>query len=172
MKELSRQELYLLFSHIPQFAQTFSMRPPSAPAGLPDMNMTHVRTLVFLRMHGAAPMSTVARWLNLEKGSFTPVARHLIDAELVECVVDEADRRRTLIRLTEAGKALDGGMHSRLIEEFTRKVSLLSADEQEAFFQSLKTLKTLLDKMNPDDKCIFPHLPMPFAQEGTHPCSD
>jgi DNA-binding MarR family transcriptional regulator len=172
MKELSRQELYLLFSHIPQFAQTFSMRPPTVPAGLPGMNTTHVRTLVFLRMQGAAPMSKVARWLNLEKGSFTPVARHLIDCGLVECVQDETDRRRTLIRLTEAGRALDGGMHARLIEEFTRKVSLLTPNEQDALFDSLKTLKTLLDKMNPDDKCTFPHLPMPFAQEGTHPCSD
>lgn len=172
MKELSRQELYLLFSHIPQFAQTFSMRPPSAPEGLPGMNMTHIRTLVFLRMHGGAPMSTVARWLNLEKGSFTPVARHLIDAGLVECAQDESDRRRTVIRLTEMGRALDGGMHSRLIEEFTRKVSLLTPDEQDAFFASLQTMKTLLDKMDPDDRCAFPHPPMPFAQEGTHPCSD
>ena len=63
-------------------------------------------------------------------------------------------------------------MHSRLIEEFNRKVSLLTPEEQDAFFSSLKTMKTLLDKMNPDDKCDFALSPMPFAQEGTHPCSD
>ena len=176
MRELSKEELVELFSHMPRFGRAFHAHPPAPPEGLPDMNMTHIRTLVFLRMQGASPMSTVARWLNLEKGSFTPVARLLMDAGLIESVADESDRRRTLIRLTPKGQDLDRGMHARLTEEFRRRIDLLTPREQNAFFASLSKMNALLDKMNPEGgfapSCPHPHPPAPSAQEGNRPCSD
>ena len=172
MRELTRQEEYLLFSHMPRFARTFYMRPPTHPAELADMNMTHLRTLVLLRMNGATPMSVAARWLNLEKGSFTPVARRLLSAGLVEFVTDEADHRRTLLRLTPEGKALDERMHARLTEKFARKIDLLAPAEQRTLFTCLHKMKDLFDKMDPDDGSDFPHPAMPCAQEGTPSCSD
>jgi MarR family transcriptional regulator, organic hydroperoxide resistance regulator len=174
LKELTDQQLVQLFSHMPRFGRAFHSHPPVLPEGLPDMNMTHFRALVLLRLRGAVPMSVAARWLNLEKGSFTPVARRLMDAGLVECVEDEADRRRTLIRLTQKGQDLDLDMHAHLAFEFNTRISMLSPAEQRAFFASLEKLNALLDRMNPEGgfatTCSDFHAPAPDAQEGPREC--
>lgn len=192
-KELTKPELVELFTHLPRYARAFWTQPPEPPAEMPDMNMTHVKTLVFLRLNGSAPMSAAARWLNLEKGSFTPVARRLADAGLVETVADESDRRRTVLRLTEKGAALDKTLHARMSAEFRRKVALLTDDEQRDFFESLRRLNAILDKLAAADggkgAAPFPafdpdrppphgphchpfHGRAPGAQEGTPRCSD
>jgi len=190
MKEFTKEEQKLLLTHVPRYAHAFLMRPPAPPDCIPDLNMTHVRTLVFLRLNGAAPMSTIARWLNLEKGSFTPVARRLQECGLVESVVDDKDRRRTLLRLTSAGSGLDAKMHAHLTKEFADKLDLLSPPEQRVFFDSLRRIRELLDKMDPGGGAMLDHglhhdhpkcqapspepdpVPAPTAQEGTRPCSD
>ena len=181
MKNLTDAELVQLFSHVPRFGRAFWGAPPEPPEGLPDIGMSHVKTIVFLRLHGASPMSRVAAWVNLEKGSFTPVARRLVEAGLVETVADEADRRRTLPRLTEAGADYDKALHERMSEGFRRRVSVLTEAEQEEFLRLLSRMNALLDKMSPKDgKPPFPetphvhpfHGPAPRAQEGTRPCSD
>ena len=178
MKEFTKEEQGLLLTHIPRYAHAFLFRPPAPPECLPDLNMTHVRTLVFLRLNGAAPMSTAARWLNLEKGSFTPVARRLMECGLVESVEDEADRRRTLLRLTPAGSDLDARLHAHLAKEFADKIGLLSPAEQRSFFASLRRIRALLDKMDPGGGAALAHglhhgphpVPAPDAQEGPREC--
>jgi MarR family transcriptional regulator, organic hydroperoxide resistance regulator len=181
MKDFTKEEQSLLLTHMPRYAHAFLFRPPTPPECLPDINMTHVRTLVFLRLNGAAPMSTAARWLNLEKGSFTPVARRLMEAGLVESVVDEKDRRRTLLRLTVEGTALDARMHEHLTREFAEKIGMLSTSEQRTFFASLQKIRDLLDKMDPGGCAMLAHglphghahpAPAPDAQEGPRECSN
>ncbi len=190
MKEFTKEEQKLLLTHVPRYAHAFLLRPPAPPENFPDLNMTHVRTLVFLRLNGAAPMSTAARWLNLEKGSFTPVARRLMEAGFVESVVDEDDRRRTLLRLTPAGCELDARFHAHLTRAFAEKLGLLTPPEQLAFFASVRRIAELLNKMDPGGNAMLAHglhhgqpkchvpdsgptpAPAPDAQEGTPPCSD
>jgi len=179
VRPLSETELYLLFSHGPLFHRALFPRMPLSgdvpDAGLEDLNMTHVRTLVFLRIHGASPLSAVARWLNLEKGSFTPVARRLVAAGLAETVPDGVDRRRTLLALTEAGLAFDDRLRTRMAEGFARQVDRLSAADRKRFFDALARIRELLLQIQPEGACCphgHPHAPPgapPVAPPGESP---
>ena len=68
------------------------------------LNQTHIKTLMTLKFEGENPMSVISDKLNLEKGSFTPVANSLIDLGLIEKTPDCKDKRVYNLHLTEKGE--------------------------------------------------------------------
>ena len=110
-----------------------------------DINKTHIRTIMMLLFEGDVPMSFVSQKLGLEKGSFTPVAKKLIDIGFIRKVKSEEDRRISLLSLTDDGHAfatrLRDGHHKFMLNEIEK----LSIDDQVQFENALDTILSLLD---------------------------
>ena len=110
-----------------------------------NLNKTHIRTVMMLLFEGAAPMNFVSQKLGLEKGSFTPVAKKLIDIGFISKNKSEEDRRISILSLTEDGKKfatqLRDGHHKFMLGEIEK----LSLEDQVQFENALDTILSLLD---------------------------
>lgn len=113
-----------------------------------DLNKTHTRTIMMLHFEGDVPMSFVSQKLGLEKGSFTPVAKTLINMGYVKKVKSENDKRISLLSLTEQGKeyakTLKKGHHAFMNDQINK----LNEEEQASFEDALDTILNHLKKMN------------------------
>jgi len=145
---LSEREMRLVFHLIPAFSHAFFEGHGEAFGDLEGLNKTHVHAVVFLKIHGPSPMSAVARFLGLEKGSFTPIANRLLEWGFVTREVDPEDRRRQVLRLTDPGREFAERLRERRGARFREQVDKLTKAERRQFFQALERLEGLLAKMN------------------------
>ncbi|OQY33249.1 MAG: hypothetical protein B6241_08235 [Spirochaetaceae bacterium 4572_59] len=67
------------------------------PAG---MNFTHMKALLLAGLYQPINMTILSRYMQLEKGSFTPVASKLIRLGYMEKIRDEHDKRAFNLELT------------------------------------------------------------------------
>lgn len=146
--ELSEREMKLVFHLIPAFSQAFFEGHGESFGDLEGLNKTHVHAVVYLKIHGPSAMSTVARFLGLEKGSFTPIANRLLEWGFVTREVDPEDRRRQVLQLTDLGREFAERLRERRGARFREQVDKLSKMERRQFFQALERLEALLVKMN------------------------
>ncbi|NCC76656.1 MAG: MarR family transcriptional regulator [Clostridia bacterium] len=145
---LSEREMKLVFHLIPAFSHAFFEGHGETSVNLDGLNKTHVHAVVFLNIHGPSPMSAVARFLGLEKGSFTPIANRLLEWGFVTREVDPADRRRQVLQLTDSGREFAQRLRERRGVRFREQIDKLSKAERRQFFQALERLESLLVKMN------------------------
>ncbi len=104
------------------------------------LNSTHFRTLVALSHQEKGCMKTICGRIGIEAGSFTPVADKLMEEDLIIRVPDEKDRRRTLLALTERGKAVTDDLKVQMDEYIERRLALLSEHGRERFLAAMDTL--------------------------------
>ena len=145
---LSEREMKLVFHLIPAFSHAFFEGHGEAFGDLEGLYKTHAHAVVFLKIHGPSPMTAVARFLGLEKGSFTPIANRLIEWGFVTREVDPNDRRRQVLRLTDPGREFAELLRERRGARFREQVDKLTKTEKRQFFQALERLEGLLVKMN------------------------
>jgi DNA-binding MarR family transcriptional regulator len=112
-----------------------------------NLNHTHVRTMVFLKFEGEKPMSTVSNKLNMEKGSFTPVANHLIELGYIERVPDPRDKRVCNLRLLESGKELTNEIIAKHNIFADRMLEQLTEDEIKMYFEAIALINDLTLRM-------------------------
>jgi len=145
---LSEGEMKLVFQMIPAFSHAFFEGHGEAFGDLEGLNTTHVHAVVFMKIHGPSPMSAVARFLGLEKGSFTPIANRLLEWGFVTREVDPEDRRRQVLRLTDPGREFAERLRERRGARFREQVGKLTKAERRQFFQALERPEGLLVEMN------------------------
>jgi DNA-binding MarR family transcriptional regulator len=129
------------------------MKTYSLPEG---MNHAHIGTLMFLSFIGVAPMSKLSRRVNLEKGSFTPVANKLIEMKLIQKKRNESDRRVYELSLTDEGIILAEDVKKEHMLYIEDKLKSLDKDQIEEFFTAIKLVTTTIEKLddNPEDICL------------------
>lgn len=110
-----------------------------------DLTHTHVIAMIILELDGPSRMSYISERLNLEKGSFTPVACRLIDLGYVIKVRDENDKRAYILRLTDKGQAFSQKFRAQhqvyikgLLEQFNEA-------DQQSFIRTIAELHRLID---------------------------
>lgn len=112
---------------------------------LPEgVNHTHMMTMMILKFHGSIPMSELSRKLNLEKGSFTPVANKLIKRGLLTKEQSIKDKRVYNLGLSPEGDALAtefSNTHRTFVEGLIKS---LEPEEQVKFFDSVNLINTTL----------------------------
>ncbi|WP_320128911.1 MarR family transcriptional regulator [uncultured Sphaerochaeta sp.] len=104
---------------------------------LPEsINHTHMMTLLIMRLNPQASMVDLSRQLNLEKGSFTPVAHKLLQLGYISKEQDPKDRRVFKLSLTdkglEAAKTFEEG-HRAYIKKL---IETIDPEDMERFFAS------------------------------------
>lgn len=112
------------------------------PKGL---NPTHIKTLMSLYIHGSAPMSELSRMLNLEKGSFTPVANKLIKEEFIKKERNQTDKRIYELMLTEKGEKIAkefSTAHRKYLTDLVKQV-----EDLDGFLEAINTVTNSLEQI-------------------------
>jgi len=112
---------------------------------LAELGLTFPQYLVMLVLWESEPLavSAIGERLHLDSGTLTPLLKRLEAGGFVVRRRDEADERRVLISLTDAGGALRASA-CRIPEAFRRNVSF-SAAETELLAASLNQLIAALE---------------------------
>ncbi len=112
-----------------------------------SLNHTHIRTMMMLNFEGDKPMSLVSDKLNLEKGSFTPVATNLIEHGYIIKIPDSKDKRVFHLSLTDKGRVFSTEFchkHNTYVNEL---LEVLTEDEKKSYFMAIQTINNLTNKI-------------------------
>lgn len=115
-----------------------------------NLNHTHVRTMIFLKFQGESPMSAVSYKLNMEKGSFTPVANHLLELGYIDKIPDPKDKRVYNLRLLESGEKLTNEVVAKHNIFANKMLEKLSEDERKSYFEAIELVNELTVRMQQD----------------------
>jgi DNA-binding MarR family transcriptional regulator len=112
---------------------------------LPEgLNHTHMMAMLNLRFCGSSSMCDLSRKLNLEKGSFTPVAARLSRLGYVDKVQSDRDKRIFELRLTEKGAAATEAFAQAHIAYIDRQTKALPEADRQRFFRAVAFLDRCL----------------------------
>ena len=137
-----------VFCLIPAVSMAF-FKPFEQHNSHPGLSRSHIRTLIKLRLDGPSSMTHLSQQVELEKGSFTPVARHLEESGYLERVKPPEDRRQALLSLTAEGMRVADDLMAAM-EGFER---LFQADPLPVRWLRNTGLK-MVDAM-PEAKALF-----------------
>lgn len=112
-----------------------------------NLNHTHVKTMIILKFQGEKPMSVISSKLNMEKGSFTPVANHLIEQGYIEKIPDSKDKRVYNLRLLENGESLTNEVIKKHNIFVKKMLEQLSEDEKKSYFEAIELINDLTLRM-------------------------
>ncbi|MEV0130182.1 MarR family transcriptional regulator [Dactylosporangium sp. NPDC050688] len=99
------------------------------------------RAVAVLMRHGVMRLSELSEHLRIAPRSTTEVVDGLQERGLVERRPDPADRRATLVALTDAGQATAGAIRAARHAEAERFFAGLDADDRETLARILRVLK-------------------------------
>jgi len=92
------------------FAQSTLARSTEERLSALGLGRAHHRALYFIARHPDLTVSALLGLLGITKQSLGRVLNELVDRNLVETRVGERDRRQRLLRLSQAGKDLEGDL--------------------------------------------------------------
>lgn len=158
MDPYDRETIQMVMHHMPLFQQVIGADFRDLFRDYPDINQTHMKSLMFLKINGDTTMTRLSRLLRLEKGSITTIADRLVTWGLVLRLTDPEDRRRSILRLTDNGRQLAESVRQAQAAHFQERIGRLDNEERQQFFSSLWSLERLLKKMaDPDELRRFFH---------------
>ena len=108
-----------------------------------DMSMTSVSTLSTLYQHSPQRITALAAAQGVTQPSMTSLIGSLEKSGMVRRRPDPADRRATLIELTDRGFNYIVERRRRGTEQLVAYIATLSGDERQALTNALPTLRTL-----------------------------
>jgi DNA-binding MarR family transcriptional regulator len=106
-----------------------------------DITPAQFRALGVLMRHGPQRLTALADHLRIAARSATEVVDHLQERGLVERRPDPADRRATIVTLTEAGVAAGREIRAARAAEGERFFAALSASDRAALGRILRRLR-------------------------------
>jgi MarR family transcriptional regulator, organic hydroperoxide resistance regulator len=111
------------------------------------LSLPQIRLLFVLAHGGPATINQIAERLHSGQSATSLLVERLVQAHLAERSDDPADRRRAIVRLTEAGEAVMG--HQRAGQ---RRLHVLLSEQDDAHLTAvIDILTAILDITNNDD---------------------
>ncbi len=150
IQPLTDCELRQIFHHMRFFSMTFFNEDSAVFKDHEGLRNPHIHAVMYLKINGPSPMSQIARFLGLEKGSFTPIANRLTDWGYITRESDDTDKRKALLVLTESGLDFARRVREERSQMFTAQIAKLSAAERKQFFASMNKIEDLLAVINGD----------------------
>jgi DNA-binding MarR family transcriptional regulator len=135
-----------IFELIPAITMTF-IKPFEQKNNFPELGKSHIRALIYLKLDGPTIMSKLSSRIELEKGSFTCVAKYLIDNGLVQSMRPESDKRRTMLSLTEKGDTMAVSLMTEHRYFIMNQINKLGSKEKDEFTTALETVLTHIRNM-------------------------
>jgi DNA-binding MarR family transcriptional regulator len=115
---------------------------------LEDLNFTHVRTMITLTFEQPCAMSTVSEKMGLEKGSFSPVAHHLIKQGYVIKSQDTADKRVYYLELTQKGKDFAEKVMADHLLYIEGEIEKFPKLEKDIYLNAIKLIISMTEKLS------------------------
>jgi DNA-binding MarR family transcriptional regulator len=109
---------------------------------------SYFHILKVLKKKGPLPMSEIGRRVCISKSNMTSVIDRLVENGLAERMPDQNDRRVINIALTNKGNELIGEWHVHSNKEIKAKLSSISDEDLETFYESIINIRTILNKMD------------------------
>ena len=120
----------------------------------------HFGVLLILSDHGPSTVSDLCIYLRMSKQQMTPIINKLAKNDLLSKSKPPADRRCTLLTMTEKGQAILDSHRAKLRERFEQGLARLPAKDSQVFGSSMDTFTTTIQKMFPlqpsDTGCNLP----------------
>lgn len=110
-----------------------------------DMSLTSAATLATLERTGPRRITDLAAVEGVTQPAMTALVRVMEESGLVERRGNAADKRVTLVCLTEAGASYVRARRQAGVHAFERLIGELSGDEVEALVAALPALKHLAE---------------------------
>jgi DNA-binding MarR family transcriptional regulator/N-acetylglutamate synthase-like GNAT family acetyltransferase len=107
-------------------------------------SMTEVRVLYELAHSEGTTASELGKELGLDAGYLSRILRGFQESGLIAKKPSETDGRRTLLRLTEAGREIFAPLDARSREHIGAMLDNLSALEQGRLIEAMRTIERLL----------------------------
>lgn len=148
MKFDELEELHeLLFCTLGLFHEKFLHRFRKESEQYPGIKKNHIKIIGFLYRNPFLTATEIAKMLNMEKGSLTTLIDLLEQYGLVNRYEDHQDRRKTLISLTDAGRAEMENVMSDTIQRLNKILDDVDPDELQDFVASLKHVVEFMKKI-------------------------
>lgn len=112
-----------------------------------NLNPTHLKTMIFLKFQGEKSMSAVSYKLNMEKGSFTPVANHLLELGYIEKIPDPKDKRVFHLRLLQSGERITDEIIAKHNIFAEKMLENLTEEEKKRYFEAIELINELTLRM-------------------------
>lgn len=110
-----------------------------------DLTLPQVKALIFLYNNGERSMTELATGLAVSLPSASELTDRLSDRGLVERSVDQADRRRVLISLTEPAIAYGRRIHDLRRAQAHAALAEMPVQERDCFIRSIRALSAALE---------------------------
>ena len=115
-----------------------------------SLPMAQVELLLRLREQGAVRVGELAQSLRLAPNTVSNVVQQLVEAGLAARTPDPADRRASLVHLTDAGRAQLAGWERAHEQRIGGALAQLGDADRAAIRQALPALANLVDRLNAD----------------------
>lgn len=137
----------LLFCTLGLFHEKFLHRFRKESEQYPGIKKNHIKIIGFLYRNPVLTATEIAKMLNMEKGSLTTLIDLLAEYGLVNRYEDHQDRRRTLISLTDAGRAEMENVMRNTIQCLNEILADVDPDELQDFIASLRHVVEFMKKI-------------------------
>jgi DNA-binding MarR family transcriptional regulator/predicted N-acetyltransferase YhbS len=114
-----------------------------------DFTLPQSRLLWELAHHDGVTAATLARELELDPGYLSRLLRGLKDRGLLKSTTATDDARRSVLRLSAAGRRAFAPLDARSHDETSRLLSRLSAAQQRELLAAMARIQALLDDARP-----------------------
>ena len=111
------------------------------------LNQSHINTMMILRFESEGSMSMISDKLNMEKGSFTPVADKLIQLGFIEKIPDHKDKRVFNLFLTDSGRDFTSEFCEGHNAYMKKILECLSENEKELYFAAIQLVNNITKKV-------------------------
>lgn len=108
---------------------------------------SHARVLIFLTENESAPISTIAKNLNISKPNMTPIINNLIKYDLVKKIQDKNDKRITRIELTSYAHEIINEFRSHYKATIIEMLNKLSDSDIISFCDSINNINRIISKL-------------------------
>lgn len=137
----------LLFKTMGLFHEKFLCQFRKESQQYPGIKKNHTKIISFLYQNQILTATEIAKMLNMEKGSLTTLIDQLEESGLVIRCEDLNDRRKTLISLTDAGKAEMEDTMRNSTQRMSEILGNEDPDELHKFVDNLKCTAEFMQKI-------------------------
>nr|WP_278003683.1 MarR family transcriptional regulator [Nodosilinea sp. TSF1-S3] len=114
--------------------------------GKPQLSLSQLRVLYFLRRRSQSSLSEVADYLDVTRPTMSAMVERLVQRGLVNRVSNPTERRRIVLTLTAAGEAEMARVYDATLQTVADRLAGLSETQLQQVQAGLAILSDLFDE--------------------------
>jgi DNA-binding MarR family transcriptional regulator len=108
------------------------------------LSMTHFQVLAHLDRSGSVPMGSIADALGVSLSNTTGIVSRMEERGVVERVHDQDDRRRVIVRMTDAGREVMQELGDLRRQHLTTIIEALPPESQENLLRAIRDVRAAI----------------------------